>query len=121
LIEYFLKETGTAEDNLKLLGYPELIEKLQEYDWPGNIRELENEVKSIVLFPEKKFLETSNKYHNEPDNQSLTLNSKIQELEKKEIIDTLKKYNGSRKLTSDFLGISEATLCRKIKFYNIPL
>ncbi len=121
LIVYFLKETGIAEDNLKLLGYPKLIEKLQEYDWPGNIRELENEVKSIVLFPEKKFLETSNKYHNEPDNQSLTLNSKIQELEKKEIIDTLKKYNGNRKLASEFLGISEATLCRKIKFYNIPL
>ena len=121
LIEYFLNETGIAEDNLKLSEYPELIERIQGYDWPGNVRELENEVKSIVLFPEKKFLETSNNYHNSPDNQSLTLNSKIQELEKKEIIDTLKKYNGSRKLTSDFLGISEATLCRKIKFYNIPL
>jgi DNA-binding NtrC family response regulator len=121
LIEHYLKETGIAEDNLKLSEYPELIERIQGYDWPGNIRELENEVKSLILFPERKFLETLNNPNQELNNQSLTLNSKVEELKKNEIIEALKKYNGNRKLASEFLGISEATLCRKIKLYNIPL
>lgn len=94
----------------------EVLEAFIHHTWPGNVRELENEVRRLAAFPE----EGMNKVLKELDHESPRLDVKMQEFEKKEILDALRRYNGNRREAAELLGISEPTLCRKIKFYNIP-
>jgi len=94
----------------------EVLEAFIHHTWHGNVRELENEVRRLAAFPE----EGMNKVLKELDHESPRLDVKMQEFEKKEILDTLRRYNGNRREVAELLGISEPTLCRKIKFYNIP-
>jgi transcriptional regulator with PAS, ATPase and Fis domain len=94
----------------------EVLEAFIHHTWPGNVRELENEVRRLAVLPETGMRNVLKEF----DHQSLKLDIRIQEFEKKEILDTLRKCSGNRKETAEFLGISEPTLCRKIRFYNIP-
>ena len=121
LIKYFLKGNEIKEDNLRFLDDPEIIKIIQEYDWPGNIRELENAVKRFAILPEGELIEVLSGFNEKLGNQSTGLNNKIQELEKKEIIEVLKRYNYNRRLTAESLGISEATLYRKIRHYRLDI
>jgi len=95
----------------------EILEAFIHYTWPGNVRELENEVRRLAAFPEVGM----NKVLKGLDHQSPRLDVKMQEFEKKEILDALRRYNGNRKEAAELLGISEPTLCRKIRFYNITV
>ncbi|WP_257347137.1 sigma-54 interaction domain-containing protein [Pseudalkalibacillus decolorationis] len=103
----------------------EVMEILTDYDWPGNIRELENVVEYALN------LETSNQITLEslPDRllkpseegiQNSQLN--LEELEKDMIKNTLDKYGYNYKgkaLSAQELGIGIRTLYRRIKKYSI--
>ena len=47
LIEHFLKKYSP---DIKVNITPKTIQMLNEYDWPGNIRELENVIKRLIVF-----------------------------------------------------------------------
>ena len=101
----------------------EAFRLLTKYNWPGNIRELENviehgfvlcqgEIIQLEHLPEKLInrIETfENK--NKP--------SPIIEAEKKLILDTLEKYKGNKNETAKALGINKSTLWRKMKKLNL--
>lgn len=105
-------------------------EKLEEYTYPGNIRELENVIISAVsrrgkrgtiqdddIFfkgvEEKSFAETIGFYH-----QRETLDEFIKETEKKIVIEVLEKNRGNISKTADELGIKRQTLQHKIRKYG---
>ncbi len=106
----------------------EAIEVLEKYKWPGNIRELQNIIeysvnmsngKSITLdlLPKRLIKEEAKIMIIEDDKIN-----KLEELEKKEIIKALKIYKGYKKdkdLVAKALGISRATLYRKLDKYEI--
>ena len=91
------------------------------YNWPGNIRELENVVELIInteAIPSVYFGEKDN-IDDEVficfDQESL----KLEYLEKKHITKVLKKFKYNITYSSDALGISRNTLYSKIKKYDI--
>ncbi len=98
---------------------------LLEYNWPGNIRELENAIEHcFILCPE----ETIEKEHLPKKIKEFALSSKsdfsgrkdsFAGAEKEIILSLLKKNNNNRKETSKELGINPSTLWRKIKRYGI--
>lgn len=118
LMNYFIgkysggREILITEDTQKLLS---------DYDWPGNIRELETVIKRLLVFakdnivkPEYLPLEiTAFKRKQTPYPMQ-----KIEELEKEHIIETL-KIAPSTKEAAKILGISETTLWRKRKLYGL--
>jgi DNA-binding NtrC family response regulator len=100
---------------------PETIRLLQRYDWPGNIRELENIVQRTLVLcprdevhPEDLFLEQPNSSQN-GGQEARTLS----QMEKKMILMTLEETGGNRTRAAEILGISVRTLRNKLKEYAI--
>lgn len=130
LIEYMMKEYSNKLDkNVQDIDL-QALEYLCEYSWPGNIRELQNVIEYSVNRCEGKIITLDNlpnriKRANSNEDQIIESNENIKtldELEKKEIIKALEKYKDYKKdkdLAAKALGISRATLYRKIERYKI--
>ncbi|AOR23604.1 sigma-54-dependent Fis family transcriptional regulator [Clostridium taeniosporum] len=124
LIEHFLKikslKLGKSIPNLN----KNLYKKLLNYDWPGNIRELENCIENIVNMDGDTYFSFENKKTvKEKKNHSnieLQYNMcSLKELEEKAINICLNNYNGNISKSCKVLGINRSTLYAKIKKYNI--
>jgi transcriptional regulator with PAS, ATPase and Fis domain len=102
------------------------FEILKEYNWPGNIRELENVIEhSFVLCPgeiiQVEHLPVRIR-ESRSDIQTITHKPEIisfDDAEKEILIKTLRKNSGSRLKTAEELGINTSTLWRKMKKYNL--
>lgn len=99
---------------------PEAIKILLDYNYPGNIRELENIIERAVILSE-------NGYITEKELPIELFTKEIEELnnlekiyqEKDVILDALKKANGNKTLAAKILGMDRVTLWRKLKRYKI--
>jgi Nif-specific regulatory protein len=119
---------------------PEAVKLLLGFDWPGNIRELENEVKKLILLAgdsgvvdasllSGKILKANGKDKSGDleINTDISFNDKfslydyLAEYEKRFIIKALRDQGGVKKHAAAFLNIPESTLRLKIKQYNIDL
>jgi transcriptional regulator with PAS, ATPase and Fis domain len=102
--------------------------KLLNYSWPGNVRELENTIEYAVnletssYITERSLPDRIPKYQSKEDEENQSRIPSIAELEKKAIIRALKEFGTSSKdkeKAAEVLGISRATLYRKIKKFDI--
>jgi transcriptional regulator with PAS, ATPase and Fis domain len=111
---------------------PRVLELLLNYDWPGNIRELENEVKKIFISSKGEpritpsmcngILEKLiNEVNEEENTEKGNLLDQRAEYEKEKIEKALTKTNGNKTQAARLLGISEALLRFKMKRFNITL
>lgn len=90
----------------------ESIETIINYQFPGNIRELENILERSIIVSNTDEIEVKiEKIF--PDNEDL------KSIEKKAIIETLKKTGGNKKQAAQLLGISLRTLYYKIKEFGL--
>ncbi len=99
---------------------PKAEELLQKYDWPGNIRQLQNEIQRAALMCESSKVEASDLSITAavscPDDESLTL---MEAMERNTIVQMLKETGGNKLETAKRLGIGRQTLYNKIKAYAI--
>jgi len=117
LIERFLARNNLPVDMEQLK-----IDHLLDYHWPGNVRELENEIRRYTSVAElmeglsgwDKGSDKSGSGPQDPNSDKLT------EMEKRQIIEATRKANGKQE-AAGLLGISLATLYRKIKLYDLDL
>lgn len=130
LIRFFLNQKSLKlKKNIPPMGYSTL-QQLLDYEWPGNIRELENYIEQLVNFDGKITLERYQKQKKEKHSSNIVQNSiannvdlsiSLKEMEKRHIINTLKGNNGNMSQTSKSLKISRNTLYLKIKKYGIDI
>lgn len=131
LIEYFLEKILEKLKKGKRILSKEAMHALVNYDWPGNIRELQNMMERAValskseaigvselLLPEVEF-DVVIKNPIEDDKRKSFIVTSLAEQEKKAIIEALNKYGGNQTKVAQILGISTTTLWRKIKKYRI--
>jgi DNA-binding NtrC family response regulator len=125
LANAFLKRFA-AQANRDIRGFkPEAIERLTAFDWPGNVRQLQNEVQRTVLLCEGNEvavtdLSVANAKVGNADgtDTSFTL---LEGVERNAIIQTLKETGGNKLETAKRLGIGRQTLYNKIKAYGIEV
>jgi len=113
----------------KLRGISRQAQKLfLKYEWPGNIRELENVLESAAMLCKKEFIDISDlpKYLQDytPSKAKIPFIgreqlSTLDELEKEYIAHLLKFTNNNLRKAANILDISRTTLYNKLKKYNI--
>lgn len=128
LVEHFIqKQNKINSGNIQGISQNALA-LLMTYDYPGNIRELENIVEYAFVLCSQDYIQEKDL----PDYlQGLSsrsrdfgnegLESSVRELEAKNILDTLEKNDYNRTLAAEELGIHKSTLYRKIKKYGIQI
>jgi two-component system, NtrC family, response regulator AtoC len=122
LAEFFLKRFK-EDDQKKVLGFStEASDFLLKYDWPGNIRELENAVERAVILSKGEYIQVT-----DISQQSLYLAHKMptgktmREIEKNHILQVLTEAGGNCSEAARLLGISRMTLYNKIKAYGLNI
>ena len=128
LAEYFLKE-ATAEIGSRVTGITDAaMTVLSNYDWPGNIRQLRNCIRTMVVMCDRDQLDVADIPPEIAQRLQLAAGTRaaaglagvsLNELEKQAIVETLAKTKGNREQAAKILGIGERTLYRKIKEYNL--
>ncbi len=96
------------------------LDKLINYDWPGNVRELENTIQRALHISESGKLEAEHmdiKSHR-TSNPAMPTGT-IRQMEKQLIATTMNRSNGNMAKTAKHLGISRATLYRKVRDYGL--
>ncbi|HEY3861157.1 MAG TPA: sigma-54 dependent transcriptional regulator [Verrucomicrobiae bacterium] len=118
----FLKRFG-AQAGRNLGGFtPVATEALRAFDWPGNVRQLQNEIQRAVLMCEGAQIDERDlsitTVTAATANPDLTL---MEAMERNAILQMLKDTNGNKLETAKRLGIGRQTLYNKIKIYGIDM
>ncbi len=132
LVRHFLTIYG-KENKKEITGVTEdVMEIFINYNWPGNIRELENLIERAVVLTKSKIIsreslppfllssQDEKKIFSQADNEH-TLREHIQSLQKKAIISALAKSKGVQKKAASLLGVKPTTLNEMIKRLHIDI
>lgn len=134
LAEFFAAKHAETSRR-KILGISaRALEKLRVYDWPGNIRELENEVRRMVVLTKDGEYVTTQHMSAAPLNalpparpattapmrtSGKTLRDHVQSLEKQLVKETLTRHRWNQSRAASELGLSRVGLANKIKRYGL--
>lgn len=126
LVDFFLKHTrfGGAMHQIKKVD-PRVLEAFQNYEWPGNIRELQNTIERLKILAENQEIRLEDlpfsirvpKVRREAGELSVEL--PLEEVEKSHILRTLTYHQGNKTKTAQSLGITIKTLYNKLHRYGI--
>jgi DNA-binding NtrC family response regulator len=129
LLDFFLSLYAKENRKKKLSFSREAWERLLQYDYPGNVREMQNILQRAVILSRKETITTDDlpavvkngKIESELETaekpQSMT--NEVERLEKKMIVDALQTWNGNQSKAAKALGISERNLRYRLKKWGI--
>jgi len=118
IAEYYLRIFATKYEKQGVKFSNQAINTLQQYHWPGNIRELKHTIEKAVILCTDNLLEPDNfMLKQKPKKQEWPL--KFEEIEKKAIVRALENNEGKMTEAARELGLTRQTLYNKIKKYNI--
>ena len=122
LIDYFTKnfckENGVSNKNI----ISKIKDKYLHYDWPGNIRELKNNIERELIIGEKHDLSNNNDLNSAFDQKnviSMPIKNAREAFEKNYLSSQLKRFNGNISKTASFIGMERSALHRKLKQLKI--
>lgn len=130
LVGYFLSKFCKREAKPQKDLDPEALKTLIQYDWPGNIRQLENVIERMVVLHEEKVLRPEHipervrrgeaeELTMGPPSLKGALEETTAKMEKEMIVNALTQTKGNRTKAAQLLGISRRTLQKKLKEYGL--
>lgn len=93
------------------------LKKLENYSWPGNVRQLHNVINRAIILSNNGNI---TKEHIALDNEQneIDSNKTLKELEKKILLERLEDFSGNKTITAKSLGVSVRWIQKKIKEFN---
>ena len=127
LISHILKRLSATRDTIVEKFSNDAMEVLLNYDYPGNIRELENIIEHALIVCQDKIIERNHLplslqggiASRLSEEEKLPFDREIAFSEKALILDTLRKTNWNKGKAAAALNINRTTLWRKMKKYNM--
>jgi DNA-binding NtrC family response regulator len=107
---------------------PEAIRKLQQYDWPGNVRELQHVIERATIISENNTLQLEDFFFladrpaESSNGQSVSTSPathNLDEVEKDTVQKAMAKYEGNISKAAKELGLSRASLYRRLEKYGL--
>jgi len=127
LVHCFLDRYAAGENIQVSSG---VMKAFLQYDWPGNVRELENCIARAIALGDHRMIDMddlppairgSEEARPSREDSSDLSTTALADLERMTILRVFEQAGGDKVLAGKMLGISRATLYRKLKRYNIPL
>jgi DNA-binding NtrC family response regulator len=121
LAEHILGRKGPRSPRLS----PEALEKLTNYPFPGNIRELENILERALIYCEGGLIREGDiDLHERAGVPPAAVppspaGNRLEELEKQAVMEALAKSGGNRTRAAEMLGVSRKTILNKIRLYGL--
>jgi sigma-54 dependent transcriptional regulator, acetoin dehydrogenase operon transcriptional activator AcoR len=119
LFSYYMKKTSKKLNKNIVDITQEYMDYLKNYNWPGNIRELENVIELIVNTESSQISFNDEEPEVQSDRKTSNKGLSLEEVEKRHITNVLNEAKGSISIAAKVLGIGRNTLYRKIDKYNI--
>ncbi|SEP15273.1 two-component system, NtrC family, response regulator HydG [Flavobacterium sp. CF108] len=120
--DYFL-EKANQQLNKEVIGFsPEVVSIFQNYNWPGNLRELQNCVKRATLLTQGDFIESDVlpiEFFQSQKQPGFSGSFSLSDNEKEAIIQALNRTQNNKSEAAKLLKITRKTLYNKLKHYNI--
>lgn len=110
----YKKEAKTIE--------PATLKKLESYAWPGNVRELQHAVERAVIMSDGKVLQPGDfllAREQDPAESVMVEDYNLEEVEKMVLRKALKKHNGNISKAAEELGLTRASLYRRLEKYGL--
>jgi len=128
LIDFFIHRYSQENNRSDIEISKEAIDLLMKYNYPGNVRELENIIERAVVLARTNILATSDlpltvkgmKFEGQlPEIGKGTLTEQVEALEKRLIFDALQESGGNQTKAGKLLGITERNLRYKLQKYEL--
>jgi two-component system response regulator HydG len=119
LIHHFFDHFSKFHGRPQLKLSDQALEKLQKYPWPGNVRQLRNVIDSAVVLANGSEIKSSELSLHESLNEAELDSLNLEHWEEKLIREALRRTRGSIPEATELLGISRATMYRKLESYQI--
>ncbi len=126
LVEHFI-EIYNRKNNKSVSGItPKAKDLILNHRWPGNVRELENLIERAIVLSLGEVIDVDDidpfiSSRSASAESEIGDNLNLENLEKRNIIEALKRTGGSLKDAADLLGIHRNTIRLKISKYNIEI
>ncbi len=119
LVRTFLDQFAEEHGKPRLQLTKPALQKMMQYHWPGNVRQLRNVVENLVLFSTSDTIDVDELpdtlMGGQSDDFTVPVGVPLDQVERMVIEKTLVAFNGNRTRAAEQLGISRRTLLRKIK------
>ncbi|MGH9575936.1 MAG: sigma 54-interacting transcriptional regulator, partial [Terriglobales bacterium] len=127
LADHFLEKYSKDSNKRVRRLSSAVIDRLMSYHWPGNVRELENCIERAVALGDGKVMDVddlpqalrANAGAIAASNGTAPTTTDLEDLERHTIQRVFEQVEGDKTLAGKMLGISRATLYRKLKRYKI--
>ncbi|NDV67222.1 sigma-54-dependent Fis family transcriptional regulator [Bacteroides sp. 224] len=115
-------DQANQELNKQIIGFDQQATKaIQEFHWPGNLRQLKNVIKRATLLAQGNYISVlelgEELTTTPPPHPNIAL--KNEETEKDHILEALRQTNNNKSKAAQLLNIDRKTLYNKLKLYNL--